>query len=70
MPTDSSTEPEVAVTVPECGARIRTPSSTLYRMIAQNEISCLRTGVKGRGLRVFPSEVIAALRARAAWIKP
>lgn len=70
MQSDSPTEMETAVTAQECGPLVGTTASTLWRMAVQGLIPCLRTGLSGRGIRFIPSEVIAAMRARPAWVDP
>jgi hypothetical protein len=61
---------EKAVTVDECAPLVESGTSVLYRMIKLGLIPCLRTGISGRGIRVLPSEVRAALKARPAWVDP
>lgn len=68
MQTDSSTENPV--TARECEPHVNAPSSMLYRMARQGLIPCIRIGLSGRGVRFIPSEVLAALRARPAWVDP
>jgi predicted DNA-binding transcriptional regulator AlpA len=61
---------EKALTARECAPLVGTTASMLWRMAEQNLIPCLRTGITGRGIRFIPSEVLAALKARPAWVDP
>ena len=58
------------MTAQVCAPLVGTSVSTLFKMAEKGLLPVLRTGLTGRSLRFIPSEVIAALRARPAWVDP
>jgi predicted DNA-binding transcriptional regulator AlpA len=70
MQNNSAPHLEAALTARQCAPLVGTTASMLWRMAEQNLIPCLRTGITGRGIRFIPSEVLAALKSRPAWVDP
>jgi len=60
---------ETPVLARECAPLVGSSISALYRMAQRKIIPCVRTGVRGRGLRFIPREVRQALQERPAWSK-
>lgn len=53
-------------TIKLCAPLVATCQSELRRMVKARLVPSLRTGMKGKGVRVIPAEVLDALRNRAS----
>jgi hypothetical protein len=58
---------EIPLFAQDCAPRVGTSKSALLRMGREGIVPCIRTGVKGKGVRFVPRDVRQALQDRPAW---